>query len=86
MRIMAKQINLGLYSAFFQFLELFVVDNINHLGYVIICYYKNEEEAVKLYKNNLYFKGCATSTTCIKHRGFSGLLDVSHASSFCVGG
>jgi len=43
----------GTAYAFFQFLELFVTYNIKHLGYVITCYYKNEEDAVKLYKNNL---------------------------------
>jgi hypothetical protein len=52
MRIMAEHIYLELNNAIFQFLELFVKDK-KHLGYVITCYYKNEEDAVKLYKNNL---------------------------------
>ena len=50
---MAKQIYLEAESAFFQFLELFVTDNIMYLGYVITCYFKNEENAIKLYNNNL---------------------------------
>jgi transposase len=52
MRIMAEHIYLELNNAIFQFLELFVKDK-KHLGYVITCYYKNKEDAVKLYKNNL---------------------------------
>jgi transposase len=53
MRLMAEQIYLEVNRTFFQFLKLFVTDNIKHLGYVTICYYKNEEDAVILYKNNL---------------------------------
>jgi len=52
-RIMSKQIYMEVNNAFFKFLELFVLENIKLLGYEITCYYKNEEDAVKLYKNNL---------------------------------
>jgi len=53
MIIMAKHICMELNSAFFQLLELFILDNIKLLGNEISCYYKNEEVTVKWYKNNL---------------------------------
>jgi len=53
MRIMAKQIYMEVNNAFFQFLELFMPDNIKLSGCEITCYYKYEEDIAKLFKNNI---------------------------------
>jgi hypothetical protein len=65
MRIMAKQIYLGLNNAFFQFLKLFVLDNKKILGCEITSYYKHQVDIAKLFNNK--YKGCATSTHDISH-------------------
>jgi len=76
MRIKAKQIYLEINKAFFQFSELFMLDNTKLLGYEIACYHKHKEDIVKLLKNIFKFKGCATSTANISKLGVSDLIKV----------